>query len=117
MNATQEIFDTDRVGDVLVLTPRRDLREFEYREIQRELLPLVDDPNVQKVVVDLGHTDYLGSTALGMLTLLCQRVAARGGHVAFCNISAHETEILQVVGLNTYWPIFRSREEALQAVA
>jgi anti-anti-sigma factor len=116
MNATEEILQVERHDEVLVLTPRRNLRELEYREIEEELLRVADDPAALLVVVDFGHTDYFGSTALGMLTLLCQRVRGRGGRVAFCNLSAHEREIVAITGLNELWPICGSREEALQEV-
>jgi anti-anti-sigma factor len=117
MYATDEIMEVEHLGDTFVLTPRRDLRELEFREIESELFRVADDPLVMRVVVDFDHTDYFGSTALGMLTLLCQRVEARGGRVAFCNLSAHEREIVSITGLTELWPIFPSREEAIRAVS
>jgi hypothetical protein len=36
--------------------------------------------------------------------------------LAFCNVSAHERELLTVTGLDTLWPIYPSREEAIRAV-
>jgi anti-anti-sigma factor len=116
MNPTDEILEVQRLDEVLVLTPRRDLRELEYREIEGELLRVANDPLALRVVVDLAHTDYFGSTAVGMLTLLCQRVQGRGGRVAFCNLSAHERETVAITGLDELWPICGSREEALQVV-
>lgn len=117
MNATLDIFDVERVGSAIVLTPRRDLRELEFRQIREEVLRFSEDPLLDAVVVDLGHTDYLGSTALGMLTRLYQQVKRRGGRAAYCNLSEHEREILRVTGLEDVWPIFASRDEALAAVA
>jgi anti-anti-sigma factor len=81
------------------------------------MLPLVDDPLVGKVVVDFAHTDYPGSTALGMLTRLFVTVRHRGGRLALCNVSDHQREVLDMVGLAGLWPVYSSREEALAAVA
>jgi hypothetical protein len=36
--------------------------------------------------------------------------------MAFCNLSPNENEILAVTRLNTLWPTFASREEAVKAV-
>jgi anti-anti-sigma factor len=81
------------------------------------LLRLADDPSVKNVVVDLGRTDYLGSTALGMLAQLHQRVRVRGGRMALCHVSAHETEIMAVTGLAGFWSVYLNLGEALAAVA
>jgi anti-anti-sigma factor len=117
MNGTTGIFEIEKVGAVLVLSAKRDLRELEYGTIEAELHALADDPRVRRVVVDLGRTDYFGSTALGMLTVLCGHVESRGGQVAFCNLSAHERELLAITGLTELWPVYPSRREALEAVA
>jgi anti-anti-sigma factor len=111
------IFDVEHRGDVLILTPLRDLRELEFEEIRRELLPLSDDPSVRRVVVDFGRTDYLGSTAVGLLVRLFMKVRQRGGALALCNVSAHEEDIFEVVGLDELLPVYTSREEALAAVS
>ena len=36
--------------------------------------------------------------------------------MAFCNVSNHEKEILQITRLDHLWPICSSRSEALAAV-
>jgi hypothetical protein len=36
--------------------------------------------------------------------------------MAFCNVSDHEKEILQITRLDKSWPICASRSEALEAV-
>jgi hypothetical protein len=36
--------------------------------------------------------------------------------MAFCNVSDHEKEILQITNLDHSWPICSSRTEALEAV-
>jgi hypothetical protein len=41
----------------------------------------------------------------------------RGGRLAFCNVSAHEAEIMAATGLTRFWPIHSSRQEAIAAVA
>ena len=117
MATVLKLFKVERAGKALVLTPQRELRELEHQEIAAELRPLLDDPEVRRVVVDFGHTDYFGSTALGLLTWLLRRVQERDGRMAFCNASVHEREILAVTGLAALWPIYSSREEALRAVA
>ena len=67
-------------------------------------------------MLDFHKTDYYGSTALGFFLKLWTRARKRNGRMAFCNVSAHEKEILQATRLDHVWPICSSRREALEAV-
>ena len=42
---------------------------------------------------------------------------ANGGQMAFCNVSAHELEILELTKLDTLWGLYGSRDEALRQVS
>ncbi len=120
MSTTTRMIEVERRGETVVLTPQVALRELDFQEIEaegEELLRLADTPSVKNMVVDFALTDYVGSTALGLFAQLRQRVRARGGRMVFCNLSAHEAEIMEVVGLARFWPVLPSREEAIEAVA
>ena len=61
------MFEIEKKGDVVIVTPERDLREFEFGEIEDEgmqLLRLLESHDARSVVIDFSHTDYYGSTAL-----------------------------------------------------
>jgi stage II sporulation protein AA (anti-sigma F factor antagonist) len=119
MDTLRGLFEVERLGDILVLTPQRNLRELEFREIERkgkEVSELASDPSVRGVVVDFGRTDFFGSSALGLLLRLWRQVSGRGGPLALCNVSDHETEVLGVTGLAGLWPVYATREEACAAV-
>jgi anti-anti-sigma factor len=113
------IFEIERDGDTLIVTPQTDLREFEYQHIEsgaREILDLLGSGTVKNLVIDFGKTDYYGSTALGFFVKLWKRVRSRNGCLAFCNVSAHELEILRVTNMGNLWPVCPSRQEALEVV-
>lgn len=105
MYATTPIFEIRRLHGVVVVTPVRNLSELEFQQIESELRELGRDPDVTRVLVDFGRTDYCGSTALGMLLWLTRVLRERGGSLTLCNLSAHEREILNVTGLGDAWPI------------
>jgi anti-anti-sigma factor len=117
--ATTGLFEVEREGDVVVVTPTADLREFEYQDIEaaaQGLLDLLGTAGAKGVVLDFHRTDSYGSAALGFFLRLWKRVSGQGGRMAFCNVSEHEREVLAVTRLDGIWPICRSRGEALQAV-
>jgi anti-anti-sigma factor len=114
-----QVFEVEQEGATLVVTPLTDLREFEYQGIEAGgagALSLLEGGAVKNVVLDFRRTDYYGSTALGFFVKLWRRVSGRGGRMAFCNLSAHEREVLRVTRLDSLWPICGSREEALKVV-
>ena len=120
MDTSSGMIEVERRGNTLVLTPQTDLRELESQEIEQEMEAILRlmkwDSAVRNVVVDFGHTDYFGSTALGFLVRLRQQVRERNGRMAFCNVSAHEEDILDASKLSGLWRFFSSREKAVAAV-
>ena len=113
------LFEIEQQDDTIIVVPTVDLRELDYQGIEggaRDVLNLLNGTGIKNVVLDFHKTDYYGSTALGFFVKLWKRVRLRNGRMAFCNVSAHEKEILQVTSLDHLWPICSSRSEALEAV-
>lgn len=113
------LFEMTLEGETAVVTPLADLCELRYQEIEsagKQVLAFVSRPEVKNIVIDLGRTGYYGSTALGFFVRLWKTIRDRGG-MAFCNASALEKEILGVTHLDTTWPIYPSKDEALRAVS
>jgi anti-anti-sigma factor len=108
-----------QVGQTLVITPTSDLREFEFDEVEAAAeftLKQVGSGAARNVIIDFRNTDFYGSTALAFFVKLWKRVTSAGGELAFCNVSQHEREILEITRLETLWPLCDSLEQALAAV-
>lgn len=113
------ILETERIGNVLVVSPLTDLGELEYARIKAEasgVLRLFELTQVNNVVLDLARADYSGSSAIGFFLELWKKVQSRGGSMALCHVSRHEHEILRACHLETLWPICESRDAALAAI-
>ena len=113
------VFEVERDGDTIVVLPAADLRELDYLRIEagaRAVLQMLYGPGIKNLVVDFDKTDYYGTTALGFFLRFWKAARERAGRMAFCNLSAHEQEILRVTNLDHLWPICSSRAEALEAV-
>jgi anti-anti-sigma factor len=114
-----KIFETEQIGNTIILIPIRNLRELDYKEIEEgasEVLALLERRHINNVVLDFSRTDYYGSTALGFFLKLWKRVKTQHGHMAFCNVSPHEMEILRITKLDEFWPICASRQEAMRVI-
>jgi anti-anti-sigma factor len=54
----------------------------------------------------------MGSTSMGLLMTLTRLVRQRGGEVVLANAS-HDTEaFLEMMGMDAYWDLFESVEDA-----
>jgi anti-anti-sigma factor len=120
MPTTAALFEIECGDDAIIVTPTKDLGEFDYQQLvaeSQEAFDLLDRRTDRKnVVLDLRNTNYFGSTALGMFVKLWKRVGFRGGRMAFCNVSEFEREVLAATRLDTLWSICESKSEAVEAV-
>ncbi len=69
-----------------------------------------------RVVVDLTNTEYFGSTFVGLLFALLDRMKAVGSRVAACVSNEHCQEVLAVTQFDRLCPVFKSRSEAVASV-
>jgi len=114
-----KIFDIERQKDTIIVTPLQDLNELEFQRIEGgagTILRLLEDAHVKNVVMDFHKVDYFASTALSFFLKIWKRVRKKDGHMALCNVSEHEKQVLKVTMVDSLWPICASREEAIRTV-
>src|SRR3974377_258507 len=115
MAEASNVFDVEVSGETLIVIPQKDLSELAFGSIEASgklILERFVKEELKNVVVDLHKTDYYGSSALGFFLKRWKKVRQQGGHMALCNISEHEKEILRVMKLHHLWPICSSRQDA-----
>ena len=61
--------------------------------------------SVQKFVVDLGGTDYVDSSALGMLLVLRDKVGGQKDHVKIVNVNPEVKKILTIANFGQLFAI------------
>ena len=114
------LYEIERSGDTIIVTPFVDLREFDFDHVEaaaEETLQQLSSSGAKNLVLDFRNTDYYGSSALSFFVNLWKRVKKHGGRMAFCNLSAHETELLEITHLDHFWTVYPTRNEALAALA
>lgn len=119
MPTVARMFEMEQKGATLVATPAADLDGLGFHAMEvgaRPILCRLGDGSTQNVVVDFRKTKSFDSTALGFFIKLWKRVCDRQGHLAFCNLSDAEREVLCTAGLKGFWPICTTLEQALNAV-
>lgn len=116
---THRIFTMEWCGSTLIVAPQGDVTTVEDEEVRAELkdlLRIIAEQKVTAVVVDLSHAPYFGSTLLGALIKLWRRLSHVKGRMVLCGISDFVEDLLRVTRLESIWPVYPSRDEALAAI-
>jgi anti-anti-sigma factor len=113
-------FRAQQQGDVLIITPLFTFATFTEPHVASEWIvvqELIDSPQTQHVVVDLGEIPYFGSTVLEWMALIWKRMKAKGGQLAAARPSPIGREVLGAARLERLWRIFDTTEEAVASLS
>ena len=115
----EPLFTIDRDGENLIIALPETVLSVVAEDIQEEaqtILEHVNDPTVTNLVMDFGQCPYVGSALLNTILAFYKAVRDKQGHFSACNLSKGTREILLISKLDTLWPVFDSRVEALESV-
>jgi anti-sigma B factor antagonist len=109
-------FNIERHGDVAIITPSPEVEKMPEnlmeQAAQMVLAPLRSDPPAG-LIFDLSHVDYVGSVFLSFLLRCHKRVKEHGSEVAVVGASPRARELLHMTALDTLWPLYNTRAEAI----
>jgi len=109
----------ESVGGALVIIPGPRISAFDNADEagrRGALIEALRNTTASAVVVDFAHVGYFGSLLLDTLCVVWKQVRERSGRMALCNLSEVATEILAKSKLNSLWPIYASRQAAIEAL-
>lgn len=67
------------------------------------------------LILDLTATGFIGSSFIELLVQAWKRLKQRKGSLILCNPQVFCMEVLRTARLDTIWPVFANRDEALAA--
>ena len=103
---------------VICLDPSHDsLTEETIRKFGQLLLTQAARAEPPILVVDLAETEYIGSSFLELLLRTWKRLKERKGTLALCRVRPFCLEVLEHTRLDTLWPAYSTRGEAVTALA
>ena len=115
----QNVVDLEWHGDALVVVARGGVESLRWALIE-EAADIILDPlrhqHSPLVVFDMSEVKYFGSVFMALL-VKCQRmIRPRGGVMVLCGLSDLARDLLHTTALDTLWPIYDTRAEALEAI-
>jgi anti-anti-sigma factor len=112
-------FQVSQVGAVKVVTlllpELMDSQEID--RINDEMLQAISAAPRSGWVFDLASLSYLGSSALGLMVNLRQRIRELGGDLVLCNVSPQLLRILRTCCLERLFETARTREDAMRLLS
>jgi len=102
-----KIFQTKRVGNVLVVTPLGDPNTFRYNDLHREansVRDLLMRREISHLALNLKNLQYFGSEFIGSLVSMAREVKNRQGRAVICEANPQMVEVLQNMSLFKLWP-------------
>jgi anti-anti-sigma factor len=108
----------NRVDDgVAVVTVTGDVDVATCAALRDSLLQVIADENFRGLVVNLAGVSFIDSTGIGVLVGAWRRTKATEGDLALASPSRQAQSVLDATGLTRVLSIYRSEEEAVQALA
>jgi anti-sigma B factor antagonist len=117
--SSDEALTIERHGDLTVITATRELERIDLglEELAAEMIlkPLRGQEN-PLIVFDLSQVDNFGSMFLALLIRCWKLALAQGGMMALSGVNERTRELLRITSLDTVWPMYESRREAIEAL-
>ena len=114
-----EYFAIRHYGDMAIITPAAEVEALPSNLIQAAaelvLVPLKDRPP-SSLIVDLSKVPFFGSEFISFLLRCHLIVKQKGTELALAGVNERIRELLQQTNLDTIWPIYDTREEAMSAL-
>ena len=115
----QDAFTIERRGELTVVSATPALESIAIG-LEDQAAELIFDPirhDAEPLIVfDLSRVDYFGSVFLGVLLRCWKMVQAKGGTMALSGVSDRAKELLHLTSLDFVWPIYATRQEAVEAL-
>jgi len=111
----QEFFELAQAGPAQVVSLRlpQAMDSSQFDRLNDELLTLLGAQPQGQWVLDLSGVSYMGSSALGLMVNVRQRVKQAGGQLVLCGLSPRLLQVFKTCCMERLFRIAKTREQAL----
>ena len=119
------VFQYEQVDDILVVTAQGDLFQYRYEDLRNgynDTYRMLLDDSIKHLVFDFAAVGHFGSSFIGMLIKLAQKVRKDGGEAVLCSLTPEMREVMQNLMLlenvktDFFWVPFDTRAEAITSL-
>ena len=116
MDQSSHIFEVAVEGNSVLVTPKSCLTEFDFAQIELEgkrVVQWLQDRGESNILLDLSHSDYFGSSAVGFFMKLWKWARLKQGKMVVTNASPHALELIRLIQADKLWHLSADRAEGL----
>jgi anti-sigma B factor antagonist len=106
-----------QVGQITVLAPRGYLTGGEETDELERNIKAVSESGNKQLLINLGETQHLNSTALGVLISAHTNYVKRGGQMKLCSVDKRIENIFVITKLSLVFDVYPSEEQAIASFA
>ena len=106
-----------QVGSIAVLAPRGYLTGGDETEELEKAIKTLSEAGNKHLVINLGETQHLNSTALGVLISAHSNYVRRGGQMKLCCVDKRIENIFVITKLSLVFDVYPSDELAIASFA
>jgi anti-sigma B factor antagonist len=118
-SSAEEAFTLERHGELTVITATQALERIEFG-LEEQVAELILKPlrrqEAPLIVFDLSRANCFGSMFLALMIRCWKLALSQGGMMALAGVTERTRELLRVTNLDTVWPIYDSKREAMEAL-
>lgn len=106
-----------QVGDVVVLAPKGYLTGGDETDELEQAIKALGEGGNKHLVINLGETQHLNSTALGVLISAHSSYVRRGGQMKLCSVDQRIQNIFVITKLSMVFDVYPGEEQAIASFA
>ena len=106
-----------QVGDVVVLAPKGYLTGGDETDELEQAIKSLGEGGNKHLVINLGETQHLNSTALGVLISAHSSYVRRGGQMKLCSVDQRIQNIFVITKLSMVFDVYPGEEQAIASFA
>ena len=112
-------FEVSQTGSVHVVVLRLPemMDSHEFDRLNDDILAAIANAPQGRWVFDLANLYYMGSSSLGLMVNIRQRIKQVGGRLILCSISPPLMKIFHTCCLERLFTITRTRDDAVQKIS
>jgi len=106
-----------QVGNVAILSPKGYLTGGDETEELEQTIKNLGESGNKHLIINLGETQHLNSTALGVLISAHSNYVRRGGQMKLCSVDKRIENIFVITKLSLVFDVFATEEQAIASYA
>ena len=119
MTAIKQSISVEYAGNATIMrfTDEKILEEQDIKALRESIMPVIEQAERIKLMLDFGNVRFLSSAVLGLLIRISKRIYDCDGQLRLCNINPKIYEIFKITRLTKTFDIYNDIETAIEGLS